>query len=170
MEVPSVADITNETKSFHFNLCIVCQTDTGAQLVVKPLQTSVKKARDSMLEISQHDLTYERVANLLTSISVETLLDEKTSYHRDCYQEVTNSRILKKKRTSEIPKAATNSFSSSYVQQSKMQNLPDRKKAKLIELQTNARDAQLKKAIYENWKDQEMMIRYESAFDGPANN
>ena len=59
-----------------------------------------------MLEISQHDLTYELVANLLTSISVETLLDEKTSYHRDCYQEVTNSRILKKKRTSEIPKAA----------------------------------------------------------------
>ena len=95
MEVPSVADITNETKSFHFNLCIVCQTDTGAQLVVKPLQTSLNKARDSMLEISQHDLTYERVSNLLTSISVETLLDEKT-YHRDCYQEVTNSRILKK--------------------------------------------------------------------------
>ena len=59
-----------------------------------------------MLEISQHDLTYERVANLLTSISVETLLDEKTSYHRDCHQEVTNSRIIKKKRTSEIRKAA----------------------------------------------------------------
>ena len=50
-----------------------------------------------------------------------------------------------------------------------MHNLPDRKKEKLIELPTNARDAQLKKAIYENWKDQEMMIRYESAFDGPAN-
>ena len=110
---------------------------------------------------------------MLTSISVETLLDEKTSYHRDCYQEVTNSRILKKKRTSEIPKAApakrpTRSQAVTY-NKAKCIICQTEKKEKLIELQTNARDAQLKKAIYENWKDQEMMIRYESAFDGPAN-
>ena len=138
MEVPSVAYNTNETKSFHFNLCIVCQIDTGAQLVVKPLQTSVKKARDSMLEICQHDLTYERVANLLTSIFVETLLDEKTSYHRDCYQEVTNSRMLEKKRTSEIPKAApakrpTRSQAVTY-NKAKCIICPTEKKEKLIEL------------------------------------
>ena len=84
MEFPRNTDIT-------FKLCIICQTQTDAELVEKPV--SHKELFDAIQERSCYgDVKFAKVRSFLNGFPFEELV----SWHRTCYQETSHSGMIKR--------------------------------------------------------------------------
>lgn len=77
-----------------FKLCIICQTETGEELVEKPI--SHKKLFEAIKKRSRYgDVKFIDVWSYLKGFKFEEL-EERASWHRTCYQEATHSGMIKR--------------------------------------------------------------------------
>lgn len=93
----SINETEIDSSGVNLSLCLICQKRKHENLVENP--ETHDKVRSSIQEWAEYGyLEYAKVWANLKSLSIETLKERKTSWHRSCYKNTVHAGMLKRAR------------------------------------------------------------------------
>ena len=83
-------------KLVNYKLCLICQLNSkGKPVAKKPNAASVEKLINACNERNNHnDFSVNELAERLSPLTTEEILQNNGTYHYQCYKEITNVKTI----------------------------------------------------------------------------